>query len=331
MNQIYPLKFKPQFLSKLWGGSNISKVDFLKDAPKDDCGEAWLLSGVENHQSVVANGFLEGNELNELVEVYMADLVGEEVFEKYGEVFPILIKMIDTNDWLSVQVHPDNELAMKNHGIPFGKTEMWYILKASENAALLNGFKKETNQDEIQKSIKNNKLPELLNNIKPLPEETYFTPARKIHALGPGLTLLEIQQTSDFTYRLYDWGRTDNNGNPRELHIDKGLDALNYEDTSTGKMAPQKKDNISETLVSCPEFVTNKINLKPNCKVNREYAILDSFVILIATKGNAKYIFNDKKETLNMGECVLVPACIEEISIITEENSAEILEIYIKI
>lgn len=329
MNELYPLKFIPQFYTKPWGGNNLSKIDSLKNAPAEKCGEAWLLSGVEGKQSVVSNGFLEGNELNELVEVYMEDLVGEPVFNEYGETFPILIKLLDTTEWLSVQVHPDNDLAMEHHHVPFGKTEMWYILNATDDAGLINGFKTKTDSAQVQKAIENGTLSQKLNMVKPAPKDVYFTPAGKIHAVGPGLTLAEIQQTSDFTYRLYDWGRTDNEGNPRELHIENGLSALNYDDISTGKTEPVRLGNTIDTLVNCAEFVTNRITLKAAQKVRREYISLDSFVILLCVEGDAVYEWDGKEETLRKGECILVPAIADDL-LISAKNGAEILEVFIQ-
>lgn len=329
MNELYPLRFTPQFFIKPWGGNNLSKIDSLKNAPAEKCGEAWLLSGVERKQSVVSNGFLEGNELNELVEVYMEDLVGEPVFNEYGETFPILVKLLDTTEWLSVQVHPDNELAMKKHQVPFGKTEMWYILKATDDAGLINGFKTKTDSRQIQKAIENSTLTQKINMVKPAPKDVYFTPAGKIHAVGPGLTLAEIQQTSDFTYRLFDWGRTDKDGNARELHIENGLSALNYDDVSTGKTDPVRLGNTMDTLVNCSEFVTNRITLKAAQTVRREYITLDSFVILLCVEGNAVYEWENKEEPLRMGECILIPAIIDDL-LISSKGGAEILEVFIQ-
>lgn len=329
MNDLYPLKFTPQYFSKPWGGSNLSKIPFLKDAPAEKCGEVWLLSGVDEHQSIVSNGFLEGNELNELVEVYMEDLVGEQVFNEYGEIFPILIKLLDTTEWLSVQVHPDNELAMKKHGVPFGKTEMWYIMNASDDAGLLNGFTAKTDRNQLLKAIENGTLQKKVNMLNPAAGDVFFTPAGKIHAVGPGLTLAEIQQTSDFTYRLYDWGRTGDDGKPRELHIENGLDALNYDDTTTGKTAPTRLGPTMDTLVNCPQFVTNRISLKTGQKIRREYMTLDSFVILFTVQGDALYEWDGKEETLHKGECILVPASIDDL-LLSTKNDAEILEVFIQ-
>lgn len=329
MNDLYPLKFKPQYFTKPWGGTHIASIPFLKDAPAEKCGEAWLLSGVDGHQSIVTNGFLEGNELNELVEVYMEDLVGEQVFNEYGEIFPILIKLLDTTEWLSVQVHPDNELAIKQQGVPFGKTEMWYIMNASDDAGLLNGFKNKTDRNQILKALENSTLADKVNMLNPATGDVYFTPAGKIHAVGPGLTLAEIQQTSDFTYRLYDWGRTDNEGKPRELHIEKGLEALNYDDISTGKTAPTRLGPTMDTLVNCPQFVTNRITLKAGQKIRREYMTLDSFVILFSVQGDAVYEWDGKEESLNKGECILVPATLDDL-LLSTKTDAKILEVFIK-
>jgi mannose-6-phosphate isomerase len=328
-NELYPLKFEPRFFEKPWGGQNINKYSAFKQNKAPNCGEVWLLSGVESEQSVVMNGFLAGNEINELVEVYMEDLVGEKVYVEYGDNFPLLFKILDTTDWLSVQVHPNNQLALKKHGVPFGKTEMWYVLGASSDAAILNGFSRMTDKSQVEKALKTGSIVSLLNKISPEVGDVYFTPAGKIHAIGPGLTVIEIQQASNFTYRLYDWDRTDAEGKSREIHIADGLDALNYNDVSDGKTAPLKSGEYVDNLVTCSQFVTNRIHIPANTKLKRDYIALDSFVVLLNVKGTSKFNFNDTEETLQMGECLLVPAMIDEMHF-TSTEGAELLEVYIQ-
>ena len=217
MNTLYPLKFKPLFLDKIWGGQKIKNVLGQNVGDIPNCGEAWVLSGVNGHQTIVSEGFLEGNELNELAEIYMGDLLGDQVYEKYGTEFPILVKILDTNDYLSIQVHPDDELAMKRHA-GNGKTEMWYIIQADDEAELITGFKTKINKQEYLTHLNNKTLKSVLNIEKVKAGEVYYTPAGRVHALGPGMLLAEIQQTSDITYRIYDWDRIDHRGILRELH-----------------------------------------------------------------------------------------------------------------
>ena len=228
MNSLYPLKFKPIFKDKIWGGQKIKsslKMDF-GDLP--NCGEAWMMSGVEDNPTIVENGFLAGNELNEIVEVYMGELVGDKVFDQFGNEFPLLIKFIDSNDWLSIQVHPDDFLARKRN-IGFGKTEMWYMLDATDDAELIAGFNKKTDKDEYLQHLENKTLKEILNFEKVEKGDVFYIPAGRVHALGPGCLLAEIQQTSDTTYRIYDWDRIDAAGMFRELHTEEALDAIDFE------------------------------------------------------------------------------------------------------
>ena len=215
---LYPLRFKPTFKEKIWGGRKIKDVIGLDYGKLPNCGEAWLLSGLWDEQSVVANGDFEGDEINDLVETFMGDLVGEGVFDKYGEQFPLLIKIIDANDWLSVQVHPDDELAEKRE-IGNGKTEMWYVMQADQGAELVSGFNCEMNRMKYIRVLKDNAIESVLNHESANQGDVFYIPAGRVHALGPGIVVAEIQQTSDTTYRIYDWDRIDQAGMRRELHI----------------------------------------------------------------------------------------------------------------
>ena len=205
---LYPFKFKPIYKDKIWGGRKIKEVLKHDYGQLPNCGEAWLLSGVWDEQSVVVNGDFAGDEINDLVETFMGDLVGESVFDKYGECFPILVKVIDANDWLSVQVHPDDALA-KQRGMENGKTEMWYVMQADKDAELIMGFNCEMDRQRYARILKDNKLKQVLNYEKVREGDVFFIPAGRVHALGPDIMVAEIQQTSDVTYRIYDWDRID--------------------------------------------------------------------------------------------------------------------------
>ncbi|MFA4864265.1 MAG: type I phosphomannose isomerase catalytic subunit, partial [Bacteroidales bacterium] len=278
MNTLYPLKFKPVFDDRVWGGDKIRTQMGLDFAPKDRCAEAWILSGYEGKQTTVSNGFLIGNELNELVEIYMDDLIGGKVFETSGDVFPLLIKFIDAREWLSIQVHPGDDLARKRNQTN-GKTEMWYVIDADKGAQLISGFNKKVSQKQYLDHLQNKTLPGILNYEKVKTGDVFFMPAGRIHSLGPGILLTEIQQTSDATYRIYDWDRLDANGKGRELHTQLALAAIDLNHYSEYKTGYKERLNETVNLVTCPYFTTNLLELAQPLRKN--YEELDSFVIYI--------------------------------------------------
>jgi mannose-6-phosphate isomerase len=324
MHQLYPLKFKPIFKDKIWGGEKIRTVLNKDFSPLKNCGEVWVLSGVENNQTVVENGFLAGNELNELVEIYMDDLVGEAIFQKFGNEFPILIKFIDANDWLSIQVHPDDDLAAQRHGT-LGKTEMWYILDAAENSELISGFSKKTDKESYQKHLENKSLKSVLNYEKVKKGDVYYMPSGRVHALGPGILLAEIQQTSDITYRIYDWDRCDSKGVMRELHTDLAIDAIDFKVYDQYKTEYNHRMNETVRLVESPYFTTNIIQL--NQTLRKDYSSLDSFVIYVCAEGSFSLTQNQTSVSIVRGEAMLIPAIAETIEIIPSGNTT-ILETY---
>ena len=323
---LYPLKFKPIFKDKIWGGNRIKEMYGLDYSHLPNCGEAWLISGVEDNPSVVSNGFLVDNELNELVEVYMTDLVGEKLYEKYTNRFPILIKLIDANDWLSVQVHPDDKLALERNA-ESGKTEMWYINKAEKDAQIICGFNRELNKETYTKYLEKGRMKDIVNLVNVKDEDVIFIPAGRVHALGPGILLTEIQQTSDITYRIYDWERVDAGGNSRDLHIQEALDAIDFGVYLDYKTHFMKQVNKTVPLANCPYFTTNFLQFDQ--KFERDYNILDSFVILIGQKGNSVIEYDGGTETIAPGEAVLIPALITDLSLIPLDKESEILEVYI--
>ncbi|MCD4697603.1 MAG: class I mannose-6-phosphate isomerase [Bacteroidales bacterium] len=324
MKKLYPLKFKPIYKDKIWGGQKIKTVLGKDFKPLPNCGEVWVLSGVEKNQTEISNGFLEGNELNELVEIYMEELVGDNVYQKFGNEFPILIKFIDANDWLSIQVHPDDELALKRHN-SLGKTEMWYIMDAEEGSELISGFSKEVDKAGYQKHLENKTLKDIMNFSKVKKGEVYYMPAGRVHALGPGILLAEIQQTSDLTYRIYDWDRIDSAGMVRELHTEKALDALDFKVYENYKSEYDKKLNETVGVVESPYFTTNLLHLdKP---VKKNYAELDSFVIYICVEGRVTLKANSIEYSLDLGEAVLLPAQLNKTEIHPTTES-KILEVY---
>jgi mannose-6-phosphate isomerase len=312
--KLYPLKFEPILKPRLWGGTKLKTVLNKKTGDAADIGESWELSGVAGDASVVSNGFLKGNSINELLEVYMSELVGDQVFEKYGSEFPLLIKFIDANDALSIQVHPDDNLARQRHD-SFGKTEMWYVMQSDEGARLISGFKKDTSKDEYLKALESKKLDELLASHPVNPGDVFFIPAGRVHAIGKGILLAEIQQTSDVTYRIYDFDRRDAEGHGRELHTSQALEAIDFSGGGDYKTHYEARLNDVTTIVESPYFVTSLIELTGQ-ELKKDFYNFDSFVILMCMDGEADIIYNgDKSESIKMGETLLVPADLKEMSI----------------
>lgn len=311
MKKLYPLKFNPVFKEKVWGGNKIHDSFQYKGVPAR-CGEAWLLSGVAGSETHVTNGFLAGNTINELVTVYMADLVGEEVFNRYGDEFPVLIKIIDANQWLSVQVHPDDALAMERHGMS-GKTEMWYIIDAEPDAALISGLATGIDRNGFLLATETGNINKVLHYEKAEPGDIFYTPAGQVHAIGPGILLAEIQQTSDITYRIYDWDRKDKQGNSRELHLNEALDAIDYTPVDKVKTEYKPGKNKTVPLVNSEYFNTSFIWLTHGLK--KDYGMLDAFVILLAVEGEGWIESTGERYSLKKGEAILLPATIAETSI----------------
>ena len=324
MNKLYPLIFKPIFKEKIWGGQKIKTVLGKDFSPLPNCGEVWVLSGVENNQTVIENGFLVGNDLNEIVEVYMGDLLGDKIFQRFGNEFPILIKFIDANDWLSIQVHPDDGLAWKRHN-SLGKTEMWYIFDAEKDAELISGFSTKLDKESYQKHLENKTLKSVMNFEKVKNGDVYYMPAGRVHALGPGILLAEIQQTSDVTYRIYDWDRIDEAGMMRDLHTEEALDALDFQVYDNYKTNYDPQLNTTVKLVESPYFTTNLIHLsKP---IKKDYSELDSFVIYVCAEGKFELKNDDQKYSITKGEALLLPAILDQVEIYPSPET-KILEVY---
>ena len=238
---LYPLKFHPILKKKIWGGERLA---YKSEKHEESIGESWEISAVEDNISVVSNGILADNDLQELIEVYMGDLVGDHIYEKFGIEFPLLIKYIDANDDLSIQVHPDDKTAKERHNA-YGKTEMWYIVDAEKDASLVLGFNHEIDKATYLQALHHNKLMDLLNVQKVKKGESFFIPAGLVHAIGKGCLIAEIQQTSDITYRIYDYNRKDANGNTRELHTDLATDVIDYSYQPQHRVNYTPRDNQS--------------------------------------------------------------------------------------
>jgi mannose-6-phosphate isomerase len=325
MSDLYPLRFETVLKEKVWGGDALVKR-FSKEASAEaKIGESWEISSVAGNFSVVSNGFLAGNNIQELLEVYMGDITGDAIYEKFGDEFPLLIKLIEAREDLSIQVHPGNELARERHNA-YGKTEMWYILESQKDANIYTGFREGVTKEMYLEAISNGNLPEILNVEKSNPGDVFFTPSGRIHAIGAGNVLVEIQQTSDITYRIFDWNRKSTGSEKRELHTDLALDAIDFKSTGTGKIQPENQDHVKTKLVECEFFNTNLLKL--DAPVKREYYLNDSFVIYICTEGGFIINWDGNHEHVKKGETILLPAMIKEV-ILEPESKAQILEVYI--
>lgn len=320
---IYPLKFIPIYKTKIWGGNKISKIKSNDDSIPKYCGESWELSSVQDDVSIVANGFLAGNPLNDIIEIYMGELVGDSVFEKFSYEFPILLKIIDANDILSIQVHPDDEIAYKRHKAR-GKAELWYILESDENAKLYTGFNKNMTQEETFNNIQNGEINKYINQPLVKRGEVYNISPGLIHSIDKGTCLVEIQETSDLTYRVFDHGRQG-----RELHWELAKDIINYNKTNVPIIEYSKLNNKTNEIIANEHFCINYLSVNTIC--NRDYFHLDSFVIYFCIEGSLIIDYGEDKISLVKGETILIPAAIKSINIIPENNKTELLEIYMDI
>ena len=319
----YPIKFAPIFKEYLWGGTKLKEV-LAKDVQTDTASESWEISGVEGNVSQVSNGSLQGKNLQDLMDTYTSDILGTSVYERFGTKFPILIKFIDARLDLSVQLHPHDDLAKKRHN-SFGKTEMWHVMQADPGSKLIVGFNQELTKESYLEHLEKGELLEILNQEEVVAGDTYFINTGKVHAIGAGILLTEIQQTSDITYRIYDYQRKDKDGNTRELHTELAVDAIDYSLKDDFKVNYQKQSNIANSMVNCPYFITNYINVVGsyvNQLVNR-----DSFTIYICVDGKAQIKIGQHTENLSMGQTVLIPASVNEVEISAAD--AKILEVYL--
>jgi len=323
---LYPLKFDTIFKDKIWGGHKINTHLHKNFSPLTNCGETWEISGVASDVSVVSNGALSGTTLVELLETYQEQLVGKAVYQQFGSIFPLLIKFIDANEDLSIQVHPDDLLAEKRHS-SFGKTEMWYVIQADENASLISGFNQKVDKETYLKTFESGHLLDILNKETVKSGDVFFLPAGRVHTIGKGLLIAEIQQTSDITYRIYDFDRVDANGNKRELHVNEALDAIDfkYYDNYKTNYLPQQNQPIE--LVKCPYFTTNLLDYTQS--VIKDYTFLDSFVVHICLAGSYFLKYDNEELMVNMGDCVLLPATINNVELIANK-AFKILECYIE-
>ena len=322
MSSLYPLKFSPIFQNRIWGGDKLRSL-LNKDITSDSIGESWEISTVPNNTSIIKNGNLKGTSLQYLVDNHGVALMGQKNVDRFGNQFPLLIKFLDAQTALSIQLHPNDELAKERHN-SFGKTEMWYVLQADDNADLIVGFNQKMTKEKYLEALNANRLPEIMNSEKVAQGDTYFIEVGRVHAIGAGCMIAEIQQTSDVTYRLYDWGRVDANGNFRELHTSLALDAINFDMKDDFRVSYGNTKNVSNLMVDCPYFNTSFLPIDGTVSVENNH---DSFIIYMCVNGQALLSYNDFEITIYKGETILVPAEIKTFNL--SSDSVELLEVFV--
>jgi mannose-6-phosphate isomerase len=346
--KLYPLKFEPILKNVLWGGSEICRFKHL-ERQESGIGESWEVSQVPGSVSVVANGPLKGKTLTELMEAAPEAVLGGKIYKRFGKEFPLLVKFIDAEDDLSIQVHPNDALARERHN-SFGKTEMWYVIDSKPGSKLVSGFSKQIDAEEYTRRIADNTIEDVLQSHEAKPGDVFFLPAGRVHAIGAGLFIAEIQQSSNITYRLYDYDRKDAQGNGRELHTELAKDAIDYKLYDNLKTDYQALENDLTPLVSCSYFQTNRIHLKADesgyetvvtkegskrvpmietLEMDRSYEGFDSFVIYVCMKGEGQVQYgNDDFLDIKQGETVLLPAALNT-TVLSTSSELLLLETYI--
>ncbi|WP_428897384.1 mannose-6-phosphate isomerase [Parelusimicrobium proximum] len=320
---MYPIKFTPIFKTMIWGGSKLKEI-FNKNIPAGNTGESWEISGVKGNISTVSNGEFKGQSLTDLLDKHGAEIMGADLYKKYGAEFPLLIKLIDARDNLSVQVHPDDAAAKKLG--KFGKTEMWYILSADSGAKLISGFKNTLTKNEYKRAVAENTILDSLACYEVRAGEAFLIPAGRVHAIGRGILLAEVQQTSDITYRIYDYNRTGPDGKPRQLHTEEAAEVINLSDTNAGPAAEDNEEpNTVKELCSTKFFTVSTINV--NGEMKRDYRSVNSFIILMSLEDTITIEYAGGAETLKKGETCLIPFAVKDS--VSFKGRGKLLESYV--
>jgi mannose-6-phosphate isomerase len=327
--RLYPLVFTPLLKEKIWGGDKLKK-EFNKASLFSHAGESWELSCIEGEVSVVADGPLKGRDLRSLLRESGPDIMGKKVFAAYGPEFPLLFKFIDAAQDLSVQVHPGDELAQARHGSR-GKTEMWYVLSAEPGALLLSGFRKAVKKKDYPRLAASGEIMDALASYPVKSGDVFFIPAGRVHAIGGGIVLAEVQQTSDITYRIFDYNRRGADDKPRILHTELAADAIDFTVQSDYRTHYHALKNEAVKIAECPFFTVNLISISSS--VRRVLKDRDSFIVYMCADGAARLSCCADITELKKGDTVLVPACLADIVLSVSDPSstsgAKILEIYV--
>ena len=316
------IKFEPLLKQTIWGGDKILHFKHLNTSI-ENVGESWEISGVKDSECIVSEGPWKGRSLNDLVREMKQDLVGKENYERFGDEFPLLIKFIDARQDLSIQVHPTDEIAQRK-GKPHGKTEMWYVMDSAPEAKLFTGLKKQITPEQYEQMVEDGTICDALAQYEVKEGDVFFLPAGRIHSIGSGCFLAEIQQTSDVTYRIYDYKRRDKDGNYRQLHTKEAAECINFNVENDYRTHYVERQNQGVTLVQCPYFSTAVYDLDE--PMTLDYSELDSFVVLIVVKGEGKITDNEgNKVSVKAGDTLLVPATTETLSV---SGTLKFLETY---
>lgn len=328
--QLYPLKFNPQPAERVWGGEKLVREYNKPFELGRSIGESWEISGFEEGSSVITGGYLDKNSIYDVIETYMGDIVGEEHYKYFGNEFPLLVKMLDIKDLLSVQVHPDDETAYDRHN-SYGKTEAWYILDSEPDAVIYMGFNRDVEPNEFYKLCKEGRLEEVLNAYHPQKGDFFYIEAGIVHSAGHGVVIAEVQQLSDVTYRIYDWGRENNPKTKREMHLELAFDCINYK-----KYDPEKyfvPAGSSNHLAHNDYFTINKYDLKDSFHIyTNKY---DSFIVYFCSEGKVKItpdsfgMTTNIEYTFSKGEWILIPAAYEDFVLSPLEPGSQVLEVYV--
>lgn len=312
MTSLYPLIFEPLLIYRIWGGTKLRTV-LSKDFKGDHIGESWEISDIKDNKTVVAQGELEGKTLTELIEMYGASLLGSDAVARFGNEFPLLVKYIDAKKPLSIQVHPDNEVAQKRHNSK-GKNEMWYIMQADADAEIIIGFKEDTDTTTFKTHLSQGIVEDLLHTEKVSPGDVFYIPAGRVHAIGAGVLLAEIQQTSDITYRIYDYDRIDTKtGKKRDLHNDLAASVIDYTAKDNYRTQYDLQQNYCATVIDTPYFKTNILSV--NNSLELDYSSTNSFVILMCVEGEVDLVYNEQRYIVSRGSSILLPAKIDSVTI----------------
>lgn len=321
---MYPLKFTSVLKQTIWGGDKINELKHIQNG-LPSIGESWEISAVEGFESVVTNGQFKGYTLPKLVAELQGELVGYDIYARFGNKFPLLVKFIDAHDDLSIQVHPDDLLAMKRHNC-LGKTEMWYVLRADKDAKLIAGFSKKITPQQYREMVSDGSFTEALQTYYVREGDVYDIPAGRVHSLGKGTMVVEVQETSDLTYRIFDYNRVDKEGNKRPLHVAQATEAINFEDVNgEAKIEYELRGNEPVELVASPKFTTSIYRVTE--EITCDYSDLDSFVILVCTNGACRIVDGETVEGLKTGETLLLPASTNAVKVIPE-GEVTLLEVY---
>lgn len=315
-------KFEPLLKQTLWGGDKIIPFKHL-DTQMERVGESWELSGVKDNETIVAGGKDKGKSLNQLVREQKEKLVGQENYLRFGDEFPLLIKFIDARQDLSIQVHPDDETAHRQ-GKARGKTEMWYVLESADGARLYSGLKQKITSEQYKAMVEDDTITDALARYEVHEGDVFFIPAGRIHAIGAGCFVAEIQQTSDVTYRIYDFKRKDKDGHYRELHTKEAAESIDYTVLPNYRAGYEPKENEGVQLVECPYFTTAVYDLTE--PMTLDYSDLDSFIVLIAVKGEATVTCQGESMSFRMGDTILLPATTEEVKV---DGTVRFLETFV--